>query len=152
MAPSHYLNQCWNIVNWTLRNKLQWTFNRNYNIFIHENAIESVVCEMVTILSRPQCVEVVHCGLALTRRQAPLSEPMTVSLQTHICVTWPQWDNSSPPGPNGHHFTDIFIIWTNTDPIDAYKCSTRGRWVEVLLMISNGQWSEKLALAPCPKG
>ena len=27
-APSHYLNQCWNIVNWTLRNKLQWNFNR----------------------------------------------------------------------------------------------------------------------------
>ena len=23
-APSHYLNQCWIIVNWTLRNKVQW--------------------------------------------------------------------------------------------------------------------------------
>ena len=22
-VPSHYLNQCWNIINWTLRNKLQ---------------------------------------------------------------------------------------------------------------------------------
>ena len=28
-APSHYLNQCWNIVNWTSRNNLQWNFNRN---------------------------------------------------------------------------------------------------------------------------
>ena len=28
-APSHYLNQWWNIVNWTLRNKLQWNLNRN---------------------------------------------------------------------------------------------------------------------------
>ena len=35
-------------------NKLQWKFNRNSNI--HENAIESVVCEMAAILSRPQCV------------------------------------------------------------------------------------------------
>ena len=26
-APSHYLNQCWNIVNWTFRNKLQWNSN-----------------------------------------------------------------------------------------------------------------------------
>ena len=26
-------------------------------MFIHENAIESVVCEMVAILSRPQCVK-----------------------------------------------------------------------------------------------
>ena len=28
-APSHYLNQCWNIVNCTHGNKLQWNFNRN---------------------------------------------------------------------------------------------------------------------------
>ena len=35
-APSHYLNQCWNIVNLTPRDKLQWNFNRN---------------------SRPQCVD-----------------------------------------------------------------------------------------------
>ena len=26
-------------------------------MFIHENAIESVVCEMTAILSRPQCVK-----------------------------------------------------------------------------------------------
>ena len=60
MAPRHYLNQCWNIVNWTLRNKLQWKFNRNSNIFIHKNAFESVVCEMAAILSRPQCVKFNH--------------------------------------------------------------------------------------------
>ena len=55
-APSHYLKQCWIIVNWSLRNKLQWNFNRNSNIFIQENALEHVVCEMASILSRPQCV------------------------------------------------------------------------------------------------
>ena len=27
-APSHYLNQCWVIVNWTLRNKLQRNFSK----------------------------------------------------------------------------------------------------------------------------
>ena len=36
-APSHYLNQCWNIVNWALRNKLQWNLDRNQQIFIQEN-------------------------------------------------------------------------------------------------------------------
>ena len=56
-APSHYLNQCWNIVNLTLWNKLQWNFNRNSNIFILENGFECVVCEMAAILSRPQCVK-----------------------------------------------------------------------------------------------
>ena len=28
-APSHYLNQCWIIVNWNLRNKLEWNLRRN---------------------------------------------------------------------------------------------------------------------------
>ena len=55
-AQNHYLNQFWNIVNWTLRNKLQWNFNRNSNIFIQENALENVVCGMASILSLPQCV------------------------------------------------------------------------------------------------
>ena len=39
----------------TPRNKLQWNFNRYSNIFIQENAFENIVCEMVSILSRPQC-------------------------------------------------------------------------------------------------
>ena len=64
-APSHYLNQCWNIVNWTLRNKLHWNFNRNSNIFIQENAIENGVCEMASILSRPQWVKEARITLTL---------------------------------------------------------------------------------------
>ena len=55
--PSHYLNQCWNIVNWTLGNKVQWNFKQNSNIFIQENALEDVICEMASILSRPQWVK-----------------------------------------------------------------------------------------------
>ena len=31
-------------------------FNGNYDIFIQENAFESVVCEIAAMLSRPQCV------------------------------------------------------------------------------------------------
>ena len=56
-APNHYQNQCWNIVNWTPRNKLQWKFNRNSYIFNQENALENVVCKMAAILSGPQCVK-----------------------------------------------------------------------------------------------
>ena len=29
IGASHYLNQCWIAVNWTLRNKLRWGFNQN---------------------------------------------------------------------------------------------------------------------------
>ena len=45
------------MVTWILRNILQWYFNRNSNIFIQENVLQNVVCEMVSILSRPQCVK-----------------------------------------------------------------------------------------------
>ena len=51
-------NAAWNIVNWTLRNKLQWNFNRNSYIFIQENPFENIVWKMAAILSRPQCVKV----------------------------------------------------------------------------------------------
>ena len=62
--PIHYLNQCWYIVNWTVWNKLQWNINGNSYIFVEENPVESVVCEMAAILSLPQCV---NWALALVR-------------------------------------------------------------------------------------
>ena len=40
--------------------KLQWNLNRNSNIFIRENAFESVVCEPAAILFRPQCVKLLN--------------------------------------------------------------------------------------------
>ena len=43
-APSHYLDQCWNIVN---SNKLQWNIKRNSHIFIQKNAFENVVCDNI---------------------------------------------------------------------------------------------------------
>ena len=39
-APSHYLKECWNNVNWIHGTKPQWNFNWNLNIFIEENAFE----------------------------------------------------------------------------------------------------------------
>ena len=57
-AQSHYLNQCWDIVNWTLGNTIQWNFNQNTKLFIHENASEIIVCETVAILSRGRRVNV----------------------------------------------------------------------------------------------
>ena len=52
-VPSHYLNQCWNIVNYTRKNKLQWNFNRNQYIFVQENAFENAEWKMAAILSWP---------------------------------------------------------------------------------------------------
>ena len=39
------------IINWTLRNKLQWNFYQTTNIFIQENAYENVVSETAAIWS-----------------------------------------------------------------------------------------------------
>ena len=58
-APSHYLKQCWFIVNWTLRNKIQWNSNQNTKIFIHENTFENI-SEMVAILSRGKWVKLTN--------------------------------------------------------------------------------------------
>ena len=55
-APSHYLNQRWNIVNRNPRNNLQWNCNRYTYIFIQENAFENVVWKIAAILFRSQCV------------------------------------------------------------------------------------------------
>ena len=64
--PSHYLNQYWNIVNLTDRNKLQSIFNWNSYIFIHENTFENVVWKMAAILSRPQCVNILWISVLIS--------------------------------------------------------------------------------------
>ena len=40
LAPNHYIKQCWVIVNWTLRNSLQWNFNQNSKFFIRKMCLE----------------------------------------------------------------------------------------------------------------
>ena len=55
-----YLNLCWNIINWTPKNKLQWNFNRNQYIFIQENPCVNIVCEMSAIFSRGRWVNTLH--------------------------------------------------------------------------------------------
>ena len=52
-APSHYMNQCWNIVNCTLGNIFQWHLNQNTTIFVTENAFENIVRKMSTIFLVP---------------------------------------------------------------------------------------------------
>ena len=69
-APSHYLNQHWLNINWTLSNKLQWNFNQNTKPFIHDNVFEHSVCEMAAILSQPQCVNSLRQNDAYMSRQS----------------------------------------------------------------------------------
>ena len=63
------------MVNGILRNKLQWYINRNSYFFIQENALENIVCEMESILSRPQCVNNIVTKPRFT-----------------LCICWPRCD------------------------------------------------------------
>ena len=59
LAPIRHQAIAWTSAN-LLPNKLLGRnltkINQNLNIFIDENALQYVVCEMVSILSLPQCV------------------------------------------------------------------------------------------------
>ena len=92
-GSSHCLNQCWVIVNWTLMNKLQWNFNQNTKLFIHENASQNTVCEMVTILSKERWVNVHRIWCRFKWSQS-ISQPFKgllcwyffISLKSQQCV------------------------------------------------------------------
>ena len=123
--PSHYLNQCWNIVKWTLRNKLQWNFNRNSNIFIQENPLQNVICEMASILSRPQCVK--------WRRPVGAVNKPTIDSDNGLSSDWHQ-----------------AIIWTNDDLLLSKSLQTN--FSEIWLKIrqfSFKQMNLKMLSATC---
>ena len=95
LAPSHYLNQCWNIVNWTFRNKLQWNLNWNLCIFIQENPFENVVWKMAAILSWPQCVNEVVCILGLKTSPWLSMSGLVLDVAHQQPIDWAS--NLSPP-------------------------------------------------------
>ena len=74
-----FLNQCWLIVIWTLRNKLQWNLNQNTKLFIHENAFENVVCELAAILSRGRWVNIGLANVFYRKRPHGVSPALKVS-------------------------------------------------------------------------
>ena len=79
LAPGHYLNERWVIVNWTLRNKFQWNFNQNTEIFIHENASENIICKMSAILSRGRWV---NTTTNATRNMNPIDHGLLIPVSS----------------------------------------------------------------------
>ena len=87
---------------YTLR---QWQDGRHFpdnifkSIFLNENVWISIKISLKFV---PRCP--ITNSPALVQIMAwyrpgdkPLSEPMMVSLPTHICITWPKWVNSFRP-------------------------------------------------------
>ena len=61
MAPSHYLNQCWLIVNGTLRNASEWNFNKyvcNLNRVSQPTELSMAFCSLMYFL----LTDTVSCG------------------------------------------------------------------------------------------
>ena len=86
-APSHNLNQCWRIVNYTLRNKFQWNLDRNSNIFIQEMCLKMSSAKMAVILSRERCVNGrndIYIWLSEHKKHAAWCEPSHVD---GVCAT-----------------------------------------------------------------
>ena len=96
MVPSHYLNQCWHIANWTLSNKIKWNFNCNMKIFYQKFAFENIFCEMAAILFRPQSVNFININF------------MSVALVYLVAITGTTLLI---------HYTHILVelMWTNDD-------------------------------------
>ena len=81
-GTSHYPNQCWNIINLTLRNKLQWNVYRNSCIFIQENECTNLAWGKAAILSRPWYVK--HCWiLSIKTVQQPFHSKVQSSMTYH---------------------------------------------------------------------
>ena len=82
-------------------------------IFLNENVWISINISLKFVLKGPINNIPALVQIMAWRRPGdkPLSEPMMVSLLKHICVTRPQWVNSSSPGYNGRHSAD-----------DNFKC------------------------------
>ena len=106
--PIHYLNQCWNIANWTLRNQLLGTNFSKTLIKIHTSSFKKLHLKMLYAKRQPFCL-----GLNVLRLQLHLPGCNKLTHRgrvTHICVgnlTIIVSDNGLSPGRRQA------IIWAN---------------------------------------
>ena len=130
--PSHYLNQYWVVVYWTLKNKLQWKFNQNTKLFIHKK----YVCKShlrngghLVQYSIYASVNWVHIGSG--NRLLPV-----------LCqaITWTNADFLST-GPSGTNFREIQIKIQNFSLMKLHfkwlYCNVFSHWLRLCSPCSN---------------
>ena len=122
-ALSHYLSQCYNIVNWTLRNKIQWNLTQNSYIFIQENAFENVVWKMADILSRLQYIRPFRTSFGETQCDDCLNQYVFENIDRILFRA--QCVNTLRMRQNGPHF-----------PNDIFKCVSLYENVWISIKIS----------------
>ena len=100
--PSYYLNQCWLIVKWTIRNKHHWNLNGNVKVFFEEKGLELVVCKMVAILFRPH-----HVNVNITQFWTLTIEMDVFNLKLMLIVEWLHlYSDTFPANSITGHFSD----------------------------------------------
>ena len=85
-TPIPNLNQSWLIVSWTIENIFWWTLNQNATIFVEENECVNVVCKLVVILFRPQCISIYSqspCVYRLGSSKVTLMDIIVLIISTH---------------------------------------------------------------------
>ena len=95
--PSHYMNQRWFIVDWTLSNELHWNCNTIAHISTLENALEIAVWKIIAISYRPQCVIIKKCFVWVFRDRSVVRYNTPIAwwygMYRHCLV-----DTREPPG------------------------------------------------------
>ena len=104
-APSHYLNQCWVIINWILRNKLQRNFNQSMKF-----SFTSMHLKMSPATWRPFCSG--EDELSVAQRVFFQGIVMLRPSDAYITVT----------SSNGHIFRVMGPLWGE---------STCHRWIPI---------------------
>ena len=94
-APNHYLNQCWDIVNWIFTNKLQIDMlnmcNNGTMLFLCSNLWNVLILKFLFIcifdVGMPLFTFICHCCNITHAWQHSLSKTMLI----WSCVTQPRW-------------------------------------------------------------
>ena len=100
-------------------------------IFLNENLWISIKISLEFVLQGPINNIPTLVQIIAWRRSGdkPLSEPMMVSLLTHICLTRPQWVNSLAPGRCAHDFKSIISEYLLVIKFMSIYCEIVLRWM-----------------------
>ena len=128
--------------NWSPRYKFQWNLNRKPYIFIQENAFENVVRKMVTILSRPKCVNGSTSGML----QVPYWSPQEL-LQSHHNSVLSWWRHQMET------FSALLAICAGNSPVSVnspHKGQWRGALMLSLICARKNGWVKNCETPSCP--
>ena len=145
--PSHYLNQCWNIVNWIIGNKLQWNLNRNTHI-----SFKKMHLKMSSGKLRPFCL-----GLnVLSEGMDKWSHPLVLSRCNYSSMPF-NGGLVKPQLKSGHGWVISACVWSSI-MISWHGnavCITGPLWGEstgfLLIFLTKGQLCSALMCLMLPR-